>query len=115
MALLLGTFLVGGLSSYTTTVASRGPYGAERIAQQAAWRSVLGGLNILALFAALIWGFIHLTWYLVMLGAIGILLINGFIYGVSMDLSSGAESSHSWPFCASPALFLYGYSFDSKL
>jgi hypothetical protein len=79
--LLIGTFLVGGLSSYTTTVASRGPYGAEITAQQGAFRSIVNGLNVLAFFAALIWGFAHLTWYLVLLAAIGVLIFNGLIYG----------------------------------
>lgn len=78
---LVAAILLGSLSSYTTTLASRGAEGAEAVLRQRGARSILGGLGIIAVFASIIWGFVYLTWYWVLLLVVGILFLNGFIYG----------------------------------
>jgi len=65
--LLVVAMAAGQVSSYTTTVLSRGGESIAALDRQGAIRSILGFAGMAATFAVVIWGFMNLTWWWVVL------------------------------------------------
>lgn len=103
-------FLVGltlGLtSSRVTLVIARG--GIDTFYMQPAWRSALGALETPAIVAVIIWGFVYLTWYLILAAFIAVSL---FIVGPAVTHRTLPAAFLAQPLldiaCASIAVYLW--------
>lgn len=70
----IAALTVGLISGYTTRVLTRGVHGQVMLDHQPLWRAAAGAFGFFALVAALIWGFVHLTWYWVIAAFLGVSL-----------------------------------------
>lgn len=74
LLLLIGVLSAGLISGYTTRVWMRAPEGVEMLRSRSVLRGSIGSLGFIAILAAIVWGFIHLTWWWVILSFIGVSL-----------------------------------------
>lgn len=67
LILLVLALSAGLISSYTTRVWMRSPDGRAILHDQSAFRGVVGSVGFVAILAAIVWGFMNLTWWWVVL------------------------------------------------
>jgi hypothetical protein len=83
---LLTLALVAGLiSGYTSRVWQRSPDGLNMIHGQSIIRGTIGSAGFIAILAAIVWGFMNLTWWWVILSFLGVSL---FIVPLVVNLNT---------------------------
>lgn len=82
LAWLVLALSAGLTAGYTDRVLARS-IGIEALnAQRGMFRSVVGAIGFVALVGAFIWGFVHLTWWWVVLAFLGVsLLVVPLVFG----------------------------------
>ena len=74
LVLLISALAAGLISGYTTRVWLRSPDGLDMIHSQSIIRGTVGSAGFIAILAAIVWGFMNLTWWWVMLSFLGVSL-----------------------------------------
>ena len=74
LVLLILALTAGLISGYTTRVWLRSPDGLEMAYSRSIIRGTIGSAGFIAVLAAIVWGFINLTWWWVILSFLGVSL-----------------------------------------
>lgn len=72
VVLLILALAAGGISGYTTRVWLRVIHVETLVSQGGLYRQIVGSLSFVAMLAALVWGFVFLTWWWVILIFLGV-------------------------------------------